>query len=101
MPPDENRMRKLVGELAILTGGVVVGAAFSYVAVYTFYGRAGGIADWGFPFVWKSIVSASPASVPDYPARYEDVVFWLAFWVILAEFCSHIVWPWLKAHATP
>jgi hypothetical protein len=88
-------MRMPVRELAILTGGVVIGAAFSYVAVYAFYGRAGGIADWGFPFVWKSFASASPEYL-DYPARYEDVVFWLVVSVIIVEFLSHEVWPRLK-----
>jgi hypothetical protein len=88
-------MRMLVRELAILTGGMVIGAAFSYVAVYAFYGRAAGIADWGYPFVWKSFASASPEYL-DYPVRYEDVVFWLAFSVLLAEVLSHAVWPRIK-----
>ena len=88
-------MRALVRELAILAGGVVIGAAFSYVAVYAFYGMAGGIADWGFPFVWKSFVSGSPEYL-DYPARYEDVVFWLVVCVIVVEVLSHAVLPRLK-----
>ena len=87
----------LVRELTILTSGAIIGAAFSYVAVYAFYGREGGIADWGFPFVWKEIASASPAYVFDYPARYVDVVFWIMVSVIVAEFLSHEVWPRLKA----
>jgi hypothetical protein len=90
-------MPTLVRELAILAGGVVIGATFSYVAVYAFYGRAGGIADWGFPFVWKSFASASPEYL-DYPARYEDVVFWLVVYVIVVEVLSHAVWPRLKIH---
>ena len=92
----EESTPKLVKELAILAGGVAIGAAFSYVAVYAFYGGAGGIGDWGFPFVWKSFASASPEYL-DYPARYEDVVFWLVVSVILAELWSHAVWPRLKA----
>jgi hypothetical protein len=88
-------MRMPIRELATLTGGVVIGAAFSYVAVYAFYGVAGGQANWGFPFVWKSFVSASPEYL-DYPARYEDVVFWLVVSVIMVEFLSHEVWPRLK-----
>jgi hypothetical protein len=92
---ERESMRMLVRELAILTGGVVIGAAFSYVAMYAFYGRAGGIADWGFPFVWKLFASASPEYL-DYAARYEDVVFWLAVSVIIVEFMSHEVWPRLK-----
>lgn len=87
----------LVRELATLTAGVVIGAAFSYVAVYAFYGRAGGIADWGYPFVWKTIASASPAYAFDYPARYEDVAFWIVVYVVAAEFWSHRVWPRLKS----
>lgn len=89
-------MRRLVRELAILTCGAVIGAAFSYVAVYAFYGRAGGIADWGYPFVWKSVASASLGWVFDYPARYEDAAFWTVVSVVVVEFWSHRVWPKLK-----
>lgn len=83
-----------------LVGGLVLGAVLSYVTIYCFWGREGGIANWGYPFVWKSIASASPAYVFDYAARYEDVVFWLGFSVILVEVLAHGVWPWMKAHET-
>lgn len=88
-------------ELVNLIGGLVFGAVLSYVAIYSFWGRGGGIGDWGWPFIWKEIASGSPAYVFDYPARYEDVVFWLAFSVIVVEVWAHIVWPRLKARETP
>jgi hypothetical protein len=90
-------MRTLARELVNLTGGLVLGAVLSYVAVYSFWGREGGIANWGYPFVWKSIASASPAWIFDYPARYEDAVFWLVLSVVAVEVWSHAVWPRLKA----
>jgi hypothetical protein len=97
-----NTMRMLIRELLVLTSGVVIGVVLSYVAIFAFYGRPAGMADWGFPFVWKSYASASPGYL-DYPARYEDIVFWLAVSVIVVEALSHAVWPRLKAAmiATP
>jgi hypothetical protein len=86
----------LVRELAILTSGVVIGGSLSFVSIFVFYSIPAGTGDWGYPFVWKSIASASPGYL-DYPARYEDVVFWIVVSVILAEFWSHAVWPRLKA----
>jgi len=93
--------RTLAKELANLIGGLVLGALLSYVMIYSFWARGGGIGNWGWPFIWKSIASASPGYVFDYPARYEDVVFWLAFSVIVVEIWAHTVWPRLKAMETP
>jgi len=44
-----------------------------------------------------TIASASPAWIFDYPARYEDAVFWLALSVVAVEVWSHVVLPRLKA----
>lgn len=94
-------MRMVARELVNLVGGLVLGAVLSYVAIYSFYSRGGGIGTWGYPFIWKSIASASPGYVFDYSARYEDAVFWLLLSVVVVEVWSHAVWPRLKAMETP
>lgn len=89
-------MRTLARELSILASGAVIGVVLSYVSIFAYYGEQAGQGNWGYPFIWKSLTSASPLYL-DYPARYEDVVFWLVVSVIVAEVLSRAVWPRLKA----
>jgi hypothetical protein len=78
-------MRRVLGELALLAGGVLLGIVLiSITTLNSGVGHPGGSVTWGYPWVWRWAASASPGYT-NLVILYEDVGFWLVLSVALAE----------------
>ena len=83
-------MRRILGELALLTVGVALGIALIFTTSLRPINHETAWITWGYPFVWRSAASASPLYV--YPlALFEDVAFWVALSLTFVEFPVRIV----------
>jgi len=78
-------MRRIVGEMALLAGGVLLGIVLiSITTLNSGVGHPFGSVTWGYPWVWRWAASASPGYT-NLVVLYEDVGFWLVLSVAVAE----------------
>jgi hypothetical protein len=89
-------MAKISKELALLSYGAATGIALFLVSTLLVNNRGfGGFTAWGYPFVWRSVLSASPLFV-NWFALGVDFVFWLALSLAVVEGLSHNPVPYVK-----
>ena len=78
-------MRRILGEMALLAGGVLLGIVLiSITTLNSGVGHPFGSVTWGYRWVWRWAASASPGYT-NLVILYEDVGFWLVLSVALAE----------------
>jgi hypothetical protein len=78
-------MRRVLVEMALLAAGVALGVALVFVTTIRPINHETAWITWGYPFVWRSVASASPLFL-DQLALYEDIAFWLVVSLAFVEF---------------
>ncbi len=77
-------MRRILGELALMAGGVSLGIVLVFVTTLSSVSAPFVGGTMGYPWVWRWAASASPGYT-NLVVLYEDVGFWLVLSVALAE----------------
>ena len=78
-------MRRALVELVLLAAGLALGVALVFLTTIRPINHETAWITWGYPFVWRSVASASPLYLHPL-ALYEDVAFWLVISLAFVEF---------------